>query len=144
NPDMLDSEIVLTGNIPQNAAHIPAAGEARIQRQRPVDQSNHGADILTEMRQHERGVDENTGIILCRLDRLPGESASFAPTCLRRFGPSGSGDLTVAHRRPGKCRSVMRIDRDRLLEQTQRLDNPLFGYWVEDRKRTQIELVGGE
>ena len=38
----------------------------------------------------------------------------------------------------------MRIDRDRLLEQSQSLDNPLFRHWKEDRKRAQIEIVGGE
>ena len=38
----------------------------------------------------------------------------------------------------------MRIDRDRLLEQSQSLENPLFRYWIEDRKRAQVEIVGAE
>ena len=43
-----------------------------------------------------------------------------------------------------KCRPVMRIDRDRLLEQSQSLENPLFRYRKEGRKRAQVEIVGGE
>src|SRR5207302_9010680 len=46
NPDMLDGEIVLTVNMPKNAPHTPAASAARMQRQRPFDQSNHVADIF--------------------------------------------------------------------------------------------------
>ena len=38
----------------------------------------------------------------------------------------------------------MPIDRDRLLEQSQSLENPLFRYWKEGRKRAQVEIVGGE
>ena len=38
----------------------------------------------------------------------------------------------------------MRIDRDRLIEQSQSLENPLFRNWKEGRKRAQIEIVGGE
>src|SRR6266851_5024050 len=39
---------------------------------------------------------------------------------------------------------VMPIDRDRLLEQPESRENPLFRYRIESRKRTQIEIVGGE
>ncbi len=38
----------------------------------------------------------------------------------------------------------MPIDRDRLFEQSQSLENPLFRYRIEGRKRAQIEIVGGE
>jgi tetratricopeptide (TPR) repeat protein len=38
----------------------------------------------------------------------------------------------------------MPIDRDRLLEQSQSLENALFCYWKEGRKRAQIEVVSGE
>jgi len=45
---MLDREIGLAGPEPEKAAYIPAAGEARVERQRSVDQPDHGADILAE------------------------------------------------------------------------------------------------
>jgi hypothetical protein len=38
----------------------------------------------------------------------------------------------------------MPIDRDRLLEQSQSLANPVFRVWKEDRKRAQVEVVGAE
>src|SRR5690242_20712198 len=38
----------------------------------------------------------------------------------------------------------MRIDRDRLLEQSQSLESPLFRYWIEGRKRAQVKIVGAE
>ena len=50
----------------------------------------------------------------------------------------------MADRCVGQCRSVTRIERDRLLEQSQGLDDPLFRYRKEDRKRAQVEIVGGE
>src|SRR5215831_5717486 len=42
------------------------------------------------------------------------------------------------------CQSVMPIDRDCLFKQGQNLKNPLFCYWKEDRKRAEVEVVGGE
>lgn len=34
----------------------------------------------------------------------------------------------------------MQIDRDRLLEQTQSIENPLFRYWVEGSRRASSAL----
>ena len=141
---MLDREIVLTGPDPENAAQIPAAGEARVERQRTVDQPDHGADILAEIRQHEGGVGEDARVVLRHLERLPSKIDGLAAVCLRLFGPAVTDEPQVADRRPGQCRPVMRIDRDRLLKQSQSLENPLFRYRKEDRKRAQIEIVGGE
>src|SRR5262249_15026640 len=36
------------------------------------------------------------------------------------------------------------IYRDRLLKQSQSLENPLFRAWKENRKRAKIEIIGGE
>ena len=68
---------------------------------------------------------------------------------LRRVVSGSSAQPSVTSRRwqiaaQDKCRPVMPIDRDRLLEQSQSLENPLFRYWKEDRKRAQVEIVGGE
>ena len=38
----------------------------------------------------------------------------------------------------------MRIDRDRLFEQSRASSNPLFRYRKEGRKRAQVEIVGVE
>ena len=47
---------------------IPAAGEARVERQRTVDQPDHGADILAELRQHKGGVGEDARVVLAHLE----------------------------------------------------------------------------
>ena len=79
---MLDREIGLTGEDPEKAAHKPAAGKARVKRKRPVDQPDHGADVLAEVRQHQGGVGEEAGVILPHLERLPGKRASDPPDSL--------------------------------------------------------------
>jgi hypothetical protein len=46
--DTLDCSLKLAGKKPENATDIPTAGKTRVERQRPIDQDHHGADILTE------------------------------------------------------------------------------------------------
>src|SRR5205807_7123858 len=96
------------------------------------------------MRQHEGGVGEDARIILRRLERLPGKIDCLATICLRRLSPSLSNEVSVAYRHPGERWPVVLINRDRLFEQSQNLGHPLSRYWKEDRKRTQVEIVGGE
>src|SRR5262249_14482507 len=138
---MLDRQIGLTGPQPEDSAHIPAAGEARVERQRPVDQPDHRADILAEIPQDEGPAREAPRVILPHLERPPSKLPSPAPGCFRLFDPAVSDEVPVAVRRPGECGSVMPIDRDRLLKQSQSLDNLLFPDWKESRKRAQIEIV---
>src|SRR6266446_4690182 len=76
---MLDREIGLAGKYPEKAARIPAAGEARMEREHPVDQPDHGADVFAEMHQHEGGVDKDARVVLRYLERLPSEIAGLAP-----------------------------------------------------------------
>ena len=73
---MLDREIRLTGKGPENAADMPAAREARVERERTVDQPDHGADILAEPRQHIGGVGEDARVVCatssaCRARSMP-------------------------------------------------------------------------
>ena len=81
---MLDREIGLTGPEPEKAGQISAAGEARVERERPVDQPDHGADILAQSSQHEGGVGKDARVVLPQLERLPSEAAGLAA------GASGS------------------------------------------------------
>src|SRR3954454_17246667 len=106
---MLDREIVLTGPDPESAARMPAAGKARVERERTVDQPDHGADVLAEIRQQEGGVGEDARVILSRLERLPSKIDALAAIYLRLFGLVGSVEVHVADSRPGQCRSVTRI-----------------------------------
>jgi hypothetical protein len=93
---MLDRDIGLAGPEPENAAHKPAAGIARVDRERTVDQPHHGGDILAEIRQRESGVGKNARIVVHLLERLPSKIAGLAAGCLRVFGPAFSNELDVA------------------------------------------------
>jgi hypothetical protein len=84
------------------------------------------------------------GVVLPHLERLPSEIAGLAAGCPRLFGPAVSDEPRAADRRPGKRRPVVPIDRDRLFEQAERLENPLSRYWIEGRERAQVEIVGGQ
>ena len=87
---MLDREVGLTGKHPEKAAHIPAAGVARVERERAVDQPDHGTDIFAEVSQHIGGVDEDARVVLRRLERPPSKLYALATACLRRFCPAVS------------------------------------------------------
>jgi hypothetical protein len=141
---MLDREVGLTGPDPENAAPIPAASEARVERQRTVDQPDHGADILAEIRQRLRGIGEGARVVLRHLERLSRKIGGLATVSLRRFGPAVIDQPHVADRRPGKRRPVIGINRDRLLEQSQGRENPLLRDRIKGRKRAQVEIVGAE
>src|SRR5260370_22939757 len=108
---MLDREIGLTGPEPEKAAHIPAAGKARVECQRSIDQPDHSADILAAS-QHERGVREDARVVLRYLERLPSEIAGLAAGCLPRFAPTVSDDPPGAGRPPRQRRATMLTDLD--------------------------------
>ena len=140
---MLDREVRLTRQGSEKAANIPAAGEARVDCQRTVYQPDHGAKVLAEVSQHQGGVDEDGLVVLRRLERLPSETDGVATGCVRVFGPAVLDEPEMADR-PGKRRTVMPIDGDRLIEQSQSLGNPVFGYRIEHCKRSEVEIVGAE
>ena len=75
---MLDREIGLAGPNPENAAQIPAAGEARVERQRTVDQRDHAHDILAEIRQHEGGIGEDARVVSATSKRPPSKIDGLA------------------------------------------------------------------
>ena len=85
------------------------------------------------MSQHLGGVSEDAGVILPHIERLPSKIAALAAASRWVFGPAVSDEARVAVRRPGKRQPVMLIDRDRLLEQSQSFENPLFRYRKVDR-----------
>src|SRR5260370_37415835 len=105
---MLDREIGLTGPEPEKAAHIPAAGKARVECQRSIDQPDHSADILAAS-QHERGVREDARVVLRYLERLPSEIAGLAAGDLRRFSPPRSYARHVVRRCPAQRRCVIAL-----------------------------------
>ena len=68
---MLDPEIGLAGPYSEKAAHKPAAGVARVERERAVDQADHRTNVLAEPGQHLGGIGEDARVVLPGLKRLP-------------------------------------------------------------------------
>ena len=60
---MLYREIRISGPGSEKAAQIPAVGEARVKRQRTVDQPDHRADVLAEPRQYNHGIGEDLRVV---------------------------------------------------------------------------------
>jgi hypothetical protein len=60
---------VLTGKQPEDAADIPAAGKARVDRKGTVNQSDHGADLLAKAGQYESRIGEDARVVLGLLER---------------------------------------------------------------------------
>src|SRR5260370_27749744 len=107
---MLDREIGLAGPDPEHTAHMPAAGVARVERERTVDQPDHGADILAQMSQHESGDGEDAGVVLRHLQRLPGEIAALAAGCPPFLDPNLNTEPPRASRPPGQGNPGKPID----------------------------------
>ena len=72
----------------------PAAGKARVERERTVDQPDHGADILAETSQRKGGVGEDARVVLGHLERPPSE---IVP--LRRIVSGSSAQPSLTSRR---------------------------------------------
>ena len=49
--DVLDRNVGLARPLPEDAAEVPAAGVVRVERQCAINQCDHGADVLAEIRQ---------------------------------------------------------------------------------------------
>ena len=85
---VFDRHFELARPKPQAAADVPSAGKARIEDQRAIDQSHHRADVLAEIRQRQRSVDENARIVARHLQRPPGEVSAFAAASKSWLRPS--------------------------------------------------------
>ena len=77
--------IGLAGPQPEDAADVPAAREARVERQRAVDQRHHGADVLAEIGQREGGIRQDARVVAGHLAGPAGRNR-----CPCRRSASGS------------------------------------------------------
>ena len=85
---VLDGKLGLAGPVPQTGANVPTAGEARMKGECAIDQGHHRADVLAEIRQRQRSVDENARIVARHLQRPPGEVSAFAAASKSWLRPS--------------------------------------------------------
>ena len=78
--NLLDPKIGLSRPDTENAPQMPRPREARIERERAIDQCYLGSDILAEKGERKRGMREDARVVACGFHGLP--RAFAAP---RRF-----------------------------------------------------------
>src|SRR5262249_55245125 len=83
----LDRRIVIARPRFHISAEIPAAGEARVERQRAIDNSDHCVEILTKSRQHIGGIGEGRSVLLIGEDCPAGIVHADAVIALPLFAP---------------------------------------------------------
>src|SRR6516225_11239470 len=130
--DMRDRQVGLAGPQTKETADIPSAGGARVEREGALDQRDHGADILAELRQHKGGIGENRGVIARRFKRPSSQSYPVTTGGLRFIAPVIEVAPQMTHRGPGQRRPVIWIARDCLLKQSECLKDALLCQGIED------------
>jgi hypothetical protein len=119
------------------------AREARVERQRPVDQSHHGADILIKIGKRESGIGEGDRVVAGDLQRPPPQVDTFAAVRHRILVQAVHASPNVTDRRQGECWPILRIAVDCLAEKAQ----PMIDFCHRRqvlRIGAQVEVVGGE
>jgi hypothetical protein len=84
------------------------------------------------------------GIVAGDLQRPSCKIDGLVASRSRIFGPAVIDELHMAGRCESNRRPIVPIDGDRLLEQSQSLENRLLRHGIEDRKRTEVAIVGAE
>src|SRR5215469_6557949 len=120
---MLDRDVGLTGPIPEGATDLPAAREARVEREGAIDQRHHRTDVLAEIRQRSGGIGKDARIIAGDLQGPPRKIDALprVPGGIR--APAVGDESKAAETSPGEGGPVMRIALDCLIEKAQRLGN---------------------
>jgi hypothetical protein len=82
---ILDRENGFAGPQPEGPGDMPASGEARVERQRTIDQRHHRAEILGEIGRRVGGIRQDAGIVAGQFEGSPGEIDALATVYLRIF-----------------------------------------------------------
>ena len=95
---------------------MPTAREIGVQSQRTIDQSHHGANVLSEIRQRHGRVRQHGRIIARHREGSSSEIAALKTVCLAIFAPTIEQLPEAAHRGPRERRPVISIALDSSLE----------------------------
>jgi hypothetical protein len=77
---------------------VPPTRKARIERERPVDQRDHGTDILAEESEPSGGIDDGARVVRGRSQRSPREIDTLATVRFRIFASSVKTQVAIADR----------------------------------------------
>src|SRR5437762_296694 len=111
---MLDRDVGLARPIPKSATYGPAAGVARVERERAVNQRHHGADVLAESSQRKGDIRQDDRVVAGHLQGSPGEIGALHAVRRRIFAPTVRKQPNTAVRGPGECGPVTWLALDRL------------------------------
>jgi len=81
-------EIRLPGPQREEAADVPAASEARVERQRAIYQRYRGVDVFAEKGEGEGGFGEGTWLVSRHLQAPPCEIDAITAICFHIFAPA--------------------------------------------------------
>ena len=125
------------------SAEEPAECEARVERERAIDQRRHRAEVLAEIGQYHGGDGEDARIVARLLQCPVGVIDAFQSVRIAVVAPPVTMQLERAQRGPGQREPVVRVAGDRPLRKTQRLRDFPSRRPVH-RMGTQIEIIGRE
>src|SRR5215471_13766941 len=106
--DVLDRDVGVARPYPELTADEPAAREVRVERQRTIDQRQHGADVLSEIGQRDRGIRQNARVVAGHFKGSPGEIGALQSVRLPIFAPTVPKQPKTAVRGPGEGGLVTR------------------------------------
>ena len=106
--------------ISENAIDMPATRVIRVQRERTINQRYRRVNVLAEVGQCVSGTDQDARIIVGHFQGSPGEIDALQTVRRRIFTPALDNQPKTANRTIAECWPIPRIERDRLLEETER------------------------
>src|SRR5208282_2625511 len=141
---MLNREIGITGQIPQNAAQQPTASKARVEGERPFNQSYSDIDVVAQKSDREPGKGEDIGVVRGEPERPASQVETLATVGLPVVCPVVRRKELMTVGSQGEVGAVMRIAFDRLPEQVERPKDAVPLDWAPVRQCTQVKVVGGQ
>ncbi len=112
---IFDRAVGLPCPISQHPADKPHPRRIRIERQRPVDQRHHGADVLAEPGQRLGGIHQNARVVFGCFERPPGEIGRLPTVSFSIFTQPVIDQTKTTGCSQGECGAVTWIAVDRLL-----------------------------
>src|SRR6516165_9041345 len=141
--DMRDRSIGLARVQPEGSAAVPSACKIRVESERTIDERDHRPDILAEIGECLGGIRQSARIVSGDLEGSSGEIDPLHTVDRRSVAPTVKEQPITAERGPRESGAIVRITRDRLLQQTERLRD-LARRRPDDCLSAQIKVVGGK
>src|SRR5262249_17180227 len=132
---ILDRGVRLPTPTSEHTTGIPASREAWIKSNSTVSQCRHCSDVLAKVSESHSSVGEDTGIVISNFQRAARETDAFEPVRRGVLAQSIKAKPETTKCSPSKCRSVIRVTLNRLLQKVDGLRHMLVRRYG-NRERT--------